>query len=58
MQANQSAENLLSLIVNHFPSFRDEAIYAGKKVSFYKRAQSIIIHVFIKFRYDSSIFMF
>ena len=43
VSANHSAQKLLQLIVDNFPSFRDEANYAGKKVSFYKRAQSMFV---------------
>ena len=38
-QANQSAQQLLKIIVDNFPCFRDEAIIGGKTVSLYKRAQ-------------------
>ena len=41
-QSNQSASELLKLIVSNFPSFRDEALINGKKVSFYKRAQILV----------------
>lgn len=40
--ANQSAEKLLNIIINEFPCFRDEANYAGERVTFYKRAQILI----------------
>lgn len=41
-EANKSASRLLDIVVNNFPCFRDEAIYKGKAVSFYKRAQILI----------------
>lgn len=41
-QCNGSCQALLSLVIQHFPSFRDEAFYNGCKVSFYKRAQILI----------------
>ena len=37
--ADNSALQLVELIVEAFPSFRDEADYNGKRVGFYKRAQ-------------------
>lgn len=40
--ANKSAIELLKIIVNNFPAYRDEATYMGKKVTFYKRAQVVI----------------
>ena len=40
-EANQSAQQLLKLIVDNFPCFRDEAVIGGKTVSLYKRAQVI-----------------
>ena len=41
-QCNQSSEKLLKLIVTHFPSFRDEAVIDGQRVSLYKRAQILM----------------
>lgn len=40
--ANGSAAALVNLIVEHFPSFRDEAKFEGKTVRFYKRAQILV----------------
>ncbi len=37
--ANHSAAQLVSLVTAHFPGFRDHAVYAGRQVFFYKRAQ-------------------
>ena len=37
--AGQSAVRLVQLIAQTFPAFRDEAIYCGKQVFLYKRAQ-------------------
>ncbi|XP_042895509.1 queuosine 5'-phosphate N-glycosylase/hydrolase isoform X2 [Parasteatoda tepidariorum] len=37
-----NAMNLLNLIIENFPSYKDEALYEGKLVSFYKRAQILI----------------
>ena len=44
--AHGSALTLLKLIVETFPSFRDEAEYAGERVAFYKRAQIFIADLF------------
>nr|XP_033799368.1 queuosine salvage protein-like [Geotrypetes seraphini] len=41
-QCEKSAQKLLQLVVNNFPSYRDEAIYLGKQVAFYKRAQILV----------------
>ena len=38
-KSNHQAENLILLLVKYFPSFRDMAIFEGKKVYFLKRAQ-------------------
>lgn len=35
----ESAVALVGLLVRHFPSFDDEAVYQGERVLFYKRAQ-------------------
>lgn len=43
--ANKSAEKLLELIVNDFPCFRDEAVFKGKTVSLYKRAQILVADI-------------
>ncbi|XP_017868382.1 PREDICTED: UPF0553 protein C9orf64 [Drosophila arizonae] len=40
--ANHSAVALLKLIVDEFPCFRDEAIFAGKRVALWKRAQILV----------------
>jgi hypothetical protein len=44
------ALKLLKVIVKSFPSFNDCAIYEGKKVYFYKRAQLFISDVYRKFK--------
>ncbi|ESO85215.1 hypothetical protein LOTGIDRAFT_195975 [Lottia gigantea] len=44
-KAEKSAQNLLALIVEEFPAYRDEGEYTGKQVSFYKRAQILISDV-------------
>ncbi|KAL7737636.1 hypothetical protein ACLKA6_007744 [Drosophila palustris] len=40
--ANNSAVTLLQLIVDDFPCFRDQAEFAGERVSIYKRAQILV----------------
>ena len=49
-QCNQSASELLKLIVSEFPSFRDEAVIDGTKVSFYKRAQILVADIWGLFK--------
>ena len=46
---NQSAVTLVRKIVSLFSSFRDEAFYNGKQVSFYKRAQIFVADVWACF---------
>lgn len=43
--ANGSAKYLLKLIIDYFPSYRDEQIYLKRKVTFYKRAQILIADI-------------
>jgi len=38
-RAGRSAEHLVELLAQDFSSFRDEALYRGRRVYFYKRAQ-------------------
>jgi len=38
-KVNKSAQRLVELVVESFPSFRDEACYAGEQITFHKRAQ-------------------
>ncbi|UYV72397.1 C9orf64 [Cordylochernes scorpioides] len=40
-ECDHSAEKLVKLLVDNFPSYRDEAVYEGQKVSLYKRAQIV-----------------
>ena len=42
LTAGKSARKLLELVTAFFPMFRDEAIYKGKQIFFYKRAQIFI----------------
>ncbi|XP_020822586.1 queuosine 5'-phosphate N-glycosylase/hydrolase [Phascolarctos cinereus] len=41
-KSDKSAQKLLSLVVESFPSYRDVAVYQGKRISFYKRAQILV----------------
>ncbi|KAJ8926322.1 hypothetical protein NQ314_021307 [Rhamnusium bicolor] len=41
-KAENSAANLLNLIIENFKCFKDEAVYKGNKVAIYKRAQILI----------------
>ncbi|NXE88034.1 QSPP protein, partial [Menura novaehollandiae] len=40
--SEKSAQKLLHLVLENFPSYRDEALFEKKKVSFYKRAQILV----------------
>ncbi|KAK6021007.1 hypothetical protein OSTOST_13331 [Ostertagia ostertagi] len=44
--AGKSAIKLLNIIVDNFESFRDFAVFNGKKVSFLKRAQILVADVY------------
>lgn len=48
--AGQSAQKLLQIIVENFPSFRDEATIEGKRVALYKRAQILVADVWGLFK--------
>ncbi|XP_078242259.1 queuosine 5'-phosphate N-glycosylase/hydrolase [Pogona vitticeps] len=41
-KSDKSAQELLQIVVENFPSFRDEATFQGRKVAFYKRAQILV----------------
>ncbi|CEM09888.1 unnamed protein product [Vitrella brassicaformis CCMP3155] len=41
-RADRSAVELVRLITAHLPGFRDEAVYRGHQVVFYKRAQILV----------------
>ena len=43
------ATKLLDLIIKNFPSFDDSAIYEGKKIYFYKRAQLLVSDIIQSF---------
>lgn len=49
-QANQNAQKLLNLIVTNFPAFRDEAVFEGRTVSLYKRAQILVADIWGLFK--------
>ncbi|XP_073407567.1 queuosine 5'-phosphate N-glycosylase/hydrolase-like [Dendrobates tinctorius] len=40
--SERSAVKLMQLVVENFPSYRDEGIFQGQKVAFYKRAQILV----------------
>ncbi|KAL2011024.1 hypothetical protein VTN00DRAFT_3742 [Thermoascus crustaceus] len=40
--ANHSAAALVNLLAENFPCFRDEAVFEGRRVRFYKRAQILV----------------
>ena len=48
--AGGSAARLVSLVAMHFPGFRDHAVYAGRQVFLYKRAQIFVADVWGAFR--------
>lgn len=41
-QAGNDARKMVELIVEKIPSYRDEATFEGKRISFYKRAQILV----------------
>ncbi len=49
-KASGSTQQLVELMVESFPSFRDEACYANEKVAFYKRAQIFAGDLFASFQ--------
>lgn len=48
--ANQSAERLASLVISLLPGFQDHAIYRGRQIFFYKRAQIFVADVYGAFK--------
>lgn len=40
--ANHSAAALVNLLAENFPCFRDEAVFEGRRVRFYKRSQILV----------------
>jgi hypothetical protein len=47
--ADRSAGRLVNLLAKHFPSFRDEARFDGKRVRFLKRAQILVADLWAAF---------
>ncbi|XP_068830526.1 queuosine 5'-phosphate N-glycosylase/hydrolase [Capricornis sumatraensis] len=41
-KSDKSAQKLLHLVVENFPSYRDVTQFEGKRISFYKRAQILV----------------
>lgn len=41
-RCENDAEKMVKYVVQHIPSYRDEATYEGKRISFYKRAQILV----------------
>ncbi|KAK5083458.1 hypothetical protein LTR05_005960 [Lithohypha guttulata] len=48
-QADHSAARFVNLLVDHFPGFRDEHVFHGKTVRFYKRAQIMVADLWAAF---------
>lgn len=48
-QSNKSAQKLLKILVENFPSYCDISVYRGQKVSFLKRAQIFVADVWSRF---------
>ena len=48
-KADHSAGKLVNLLAKHFPSFRDEARFDGRKVRFLKRAQIFVADIWAAF---------
>jgi hypothetical protein len=49
LKANGDSQKLLELIISNFPSFQDTAIYQGKKIYIYKRAQLLVSDIYQAF---------
>jgi len=49
-KANRSAPNLVKLVLDSFPCFRDQAIYKGYQVFLYKRAQILVSDLHLAYR--------
>ncbi|KAK5647026.1 hypothetical protein RI129_005490 [Pyrocoelia pectoralis] len=45
LQAKNSSTSLLKIITDNFKCYRDEAVYKGHEVSFYKRAQILVADI-------------
>lgn len=51
--ANQSAAALVNLLADEFPCFRDEGVFDGRTVRFYKRAQILVADLWACFDGES-----
>ena len=48
-KSNRDALALIDLVTNNFASYRDEAVYNGQPISFYKRAQILVADIWLCF---------
>lgn len=48
--AQKSAVRLLGILTENFPNFQDHAIFKGRQVHFYKRAQILIGDIWAHFQ--------
>lgn len=48
-EADHSAAKMVNLLVENFSCFRDEAVFEGRKVRFYKRAQILVADLWAAF---------
>ncbi|CAH0391795.1 unnamed protein product [Bemisia tabaci] len=46
-KSQNSAQKLLDLVVSEFRCYQDEAVFKGRKVSFYKRAQILVADIWL-----------
>ncbi|XP_014662416.1 PREDICTED: UPF0553 protein C9orf64-like isoform X3 [Priapulus caudatus] len=46
-RSNKSASCLLRLILDNFPSYRDETTYVGRRVALWKRAQILVADIWL-----------
>ena len=47
--SNNSAVSLLRILTENFDNFQDHAIYKGRQIHFYKRAQILIGDIYAKY---------
>lgn len=50
IEAKNSAQSLIELVVTEFPCFRDEASYANENVAIYKRVQILVGDIWACYR--------
>ncbi|XP_039259045.2 queuosine 5'-phosphate N-glycosylase/hydrolase-like [Styela clava] len=48
-QCERDAVTLMNLVVENFPSFRDESVFQNQRVAFYKRAQILVADIWCCF---------